>query len=235
MNRQIIIVSAFSLLTAHAAYADTNFNIPPQCMQQATGAASKELATDGDPPTVSIYRFGGSQNDEALSILRIQKDQNDDWYVTFTVPRDNVYTIYTEYTPFLVTYQSETFYAGSTTFLLARPGSTNPQYPTVPYLDVNLGSELPNAYIEFTAENSTVGPLTMQVDANGYIRLYCFTNSLNGQPVTVYDQNHESIGTGLLQSNGTVKPNTWEDAKPDQVQRLSSPPQGSKRADRVGT
>jgi hypothetical protein len=235
MNRQIIIATAISILTAYAAHANTNFNIPLQCTQGATGAASNTLATDGDPPAVNIYRFSGSQDQRTGSILSTYRDEKNNWFVTFTVPQTDYYTIYTEYTPFLVTYQSEAYYQGQTYQRpLAQPGQIRESL-TVASFDVNLGSELPNAYIEFTADISTVGPLTMQVDANGLIRLYCYTIEPNGQPITVYDQNYEFVGTGVLNDNGRVTWNKPEDAKPAQVQRLSSPPQGSKRANREGT
>lgn len=205
MKRYLSLSAVILMLLSSRLYADTDFILPEQCTQGATGAASSDLATGGDPPIVEVYRAFTFTPDKYATVTNIYSDDNKHWYVEFDAPQYDSYAIKTSYTPFLTMYQSAYYYQGSSgQVALAIPESTALSKIWTGY-NITLGSALANAYIEFAPDIAADDPFTMQVDGSGNIAVNCYQVTLFGQSVTVYDKNHEFYGTGTVLTDGTVR------------------------------
>ena len=210
MNRYLVLSAIVFIFLAPRLYADTDFIIPEQCIQGATGAASTDLATGGDPPIVEVSWLFTATSDKYATVTNIYTDDSKNWYVEFDAPQYDAYAIKTTYTPFLTTFQSAYYYQGpSGKVALALPvGSLLSRIWE--YYNIKLGSALGDAFIEFVPDTVANDPFTMQVDGNGDITVYCYQEVFGGQAVTVYDKNHELYGTGKIQSDGTIR---WDQSQ----------------------
>jgi hypothetical protein len=201
MTKLLVTTALVLISNAATCRADTDFIVPEQCADGATGAASNELATDGDPPIVEVYRNSGLTNDRYATINKITKDGDKKWYVSFSAPQWDTYTIKTVYTPFLTAWQSGTYYKGPTEDVpLSLPGGRT----TLRSFTVKLGNMLGNAFIEFAPDIVADEPFTMQVDASGNITVYCYTKVFGGQSITVYNEENEFVNTGRINDDGTI-------------------------------
>lgn len=210
MKRYLTFLVLTILLLPPRLYADTDFIIPEQCTQGATGAASSDLATAGDPPIVEVSRLFTSTPDKYATVTNIYTDGSKNWYVEFDAPQYDTYAIKTSYTPFLTTFQSASYYQGpSGKVALALPVGTATSR-IWEYYNIKLGDALGGAFIEFVPDIVADDPFTMQVDDSGDITVYCYQEIFGGQAVTVYDKNHEFYGTGKIQSDGTIR---WDQSE----------------------
>ncbi|MEB0048255.1 MULTISPECIES: hypothetical protein [unclassified Pseudomonas] len=210
MKRHLTFLAFTVLLLPPRLYADTDFIIPEQCTQGATGAASSDLATAGDPPIVEVYRSNTSTPDKYATVTNIYTDGSKNWYVEFDAPQYDSYAIKASYTPFLTTYQSAYYYQGpSGKVALAVPVGTA-KSRIGEYYNIKLGNALGGAFIEFVPDIVADDPFTMQVNDSGDITVYCYQEVSGGQAVTVYDKDHEFYGTGKIQSDGTIR---WDQSE----------------------
>jgi hypothetical protein len=210
MNRYLALLVVIVLFLSPQVHADTDFVIPEQCTQGATGAASSDLATGGDPPIVEVYRLFTSTPDKYATVTSIYTDSSKNWYVEFDAPQYDTYAIKTSYTPFLTTFQAASYYQGpSGKVALALPVGTA-MSRIGEYYNIKLGAALSDAFIEFAPDIVADDPFTMQVDDSGDITVFCYREVFGGQAVTVYDKNHELYGTGIIQSDGTIR---WDQSQ----------------------
>ncbi|MCQ9472960.1 hypothetical protein NRB15_21675 [Pseudomonas alliivorans] len=210
MNRCLALLTIVFIFLSPRLYADTDFIIPEQCIQGATGAASDDLATGGDQPIVEVYRLFTSTPDKYATVTNVYADGSKNWYVEFDAPQYDLYAIKTSYTPFLTTYQSASYYQGASGKVALALPVGNALSRIWEYYNIKLGSALGGAFIEFAPDVVADDPFTMQVDADGDITVYCYQEVFGGQAVTVYDKDHEFYGTGIIQSDGSIR---WDQSQ----------------------
>lgn len=208
MSLYFIIISA-AFAASNIALA-TDFIAPSNCSSVTpTGGASSDLATEGDPPVVEMYLPRWTTGNVPAEILAIQRDSTSgDWQIYAYAPAGGQYYIQTVYTPFLQTFQTIDMNKGESKYItLARLTNGTSGHPTASSLEVNIGSKYAGGFAEFSASVDDSEPFTMQLDQSGKVMVYCLAYNVNGYPVTVYNAEHEFVGTGEIGSTGTI---TWD-------------------------
>lgn len=203
----LTILIAFA--ASNAAFA-TDFIAPSNCGSVTpTGGASSDLATEGDPPVVEMYLPRWTTGNVPAEVLAIQRDSTSgDWQIYAYAPAGGQYYIQAVYTPFLQTFQTIDMKNGESKYItLARLTNGTPGHPTASSLEVNIGSKYAGGFVEFAASIGASEPFTMQLDQSGKVMVYCLAYNVNGYPVTVYNAEHEFVGTGEIGSTGAI---TWD-------------------------